>query len=247
VRRLIGDEIVLNNAPESASDDEVNVGVVAERAVVDVASITVPHGQTICPSGVRLPHVTAVVREGATGDLEALSPHFHPGFADGIHRYDVGDGPIASRQDNVAQFPVPRTLVAALAESIGKIAVENEGFERIVVARGRATIVVCHQNVTVKIWCRSQRRTVVSVGLTAQDRATGDDFERRIDVVNTAVLEDYGPACVQAPLDIGGGCAAGNGFRAIGLRPGCRGGTDDKNSRESQQGDGAHCQRMVDR
>ena len=157
------------------------------------------------------------------------------------------DGPIASRQDNVAQFPVPRTFVVALAESIGKIAVENDVFERIVVTSGRATIVVCHQNVTLKIWCRSQRRTVVSVGFTSQDSAAGDDFERHIDVVNTAVLEDYSAACVQTPLDIRGGRATGNRFGAIHLRPGCRGGTDDENSRESQRGNGPHCRRMVDR
>jgi len=51
VRRQVGDEIVLNRAPESTSDDEVDIGVVAERAVVDVTLIAVPTRSTHLPIG----------------------------------------------------------------------------------------------------------------------------------------------------------------------------------------------------
>jgi hypothetical protein len=44
VRRQVGDDIGLDNAPKPASDDEIDVGVVAERVVVDMTAITVPHG-----------------------------------------------------------------------------------------------------------------------------------------------------------------------------------------------------------
>jgi hypothetical protein len=109
------------------------------------------------------------------------------------------ESPIASHQHDVAEFRIPRTFVVALTESIRNVAVENKVFERIVVSRVQAPAVVCHQNVTVKVCCASQRRTVVCVGLTSQDSTIDDDFERRVDVVNASVLEDYGAALVQTP------------------------------------------------
>src|SRR5262245_15441796 len=141
VLRHIRDDIALHHTAEPAADDQIDIGVVDERVVVNVTSIATPYRQTIRPSSPGLPHVASVVDERAGADVESLPCDLHRGYADGVHEDDVADSESVSFEANVAQFPVRRTLASSI-QPTGKVAVENEIFQRIVVPRVRSPIVL---------------------------------------------------------------------------------------------------------